>query len=336
MSFFKDRISATTAAVCAIILIATAVAYPSLFRDRFSHTHVRCAIQPREKNDTTRGLLTGYNYHLLEQFANDAGITLDIELVKDPSAALDSIRSGALDILSIPFADTLMIDSVQVSIPVDSISTWIVGHGETALLEKLNSWISDYHVSAGYDSTRALFMNTYNPVKAAKAGRTRNALSPYDRLFRHYADSLGLDWKFLAAVAYKESFFRIEARSRRGAAGLMQMMPRTAQRMGAEDLLNPEESIRAGAAYLHKLHVRYRRYSGVERMKFTLAAYNAGEGRIRACINRAQDESVSTASWDSVATVIPLIEDFKGVETVNYVKQVMEIYESFRRLCPED
>ena len=52
-------------------------------------------------------------------------------------------------------------------------------------------------------------------------------ISPYDSLFREYADTLGWDWKLLAAVAYVESKFDTAAVSSVGARGLMQMMPQS-------------------------------------------------------------------------------------------------------------
>ena len=65
-------------------------------------------------------------------------------------------------------------------------------------------------------------------------------ISPYDSLFRLYADSV-CDWKMLAAIAYVESKFDTTARSGRGAQGLMQIMPATYRhtlaRMGAPDTM---------------------------------------------------------------------------------------------------
>ena len=57
-------------------------------------------------------------------------------------------------------------------------------------------------------------------------------ISPYDSLFKAYADTVGWDWKMLAAVAYVESKFDTAAVSGVGARGLMQMMPQTARAMG--------------------------------------------------------------------------------------------------------
>ena len=119
-------------------------------------------------------------------------------------------------------------------------------------------------------------------------------ISPYDSLIKVYSDSVGLDWRLVAAVIYHESGFDNDVRSRRGATGLMQMMPSTAEWLGAGDISDPIEGVRIGTIYLKRIHNAYRNHTDdpVERMKFALAAYNAGVGRIQDCINSPQ-----SAAW---------------------------------------
>ena len=171
-------------------------------------------------------------------------------------------------------------------------------------------------------------------------------ISPYDSLIKVYSDSAGLDWRLVSAVIYHESGFDNEVRSRRGAAGLMQMMPSTAAWLGADDITDPIEGVRVGVLYLKQLHWAYRGHTSdpEERMKFTLAAYNAGQGRIRDCINYAKLRGVDSSSWDNIVALIPEMNDdailevdtvkfgkFKGVETIAYVDNVMSKYEQYKR-----
>lgn len=87
-----------------------------------------------------------------------------------------------------------------------------------------------------------------------------------------------LDPTLVAALMYVESRYRPDARSPKGALGLMQLMPATAARYGvrsAADLLDPRTNIDIGVRHLRTLHDRY---DG--RLALMLAAYNAGEGAV--------------------------------------------------------
>jgi soluble lytic murein transglycosylase-like protein len=78
---------------------------------------------------------------------------------------------------------------------------------------------------------------------------------------------------FVQAVAKNESHFNSIALSDKGAFGLMQLMPETAQRFNV-DLCNPADNVRGGVRFLRALHDKYRNPF------FILAAYNAGEGAV--------------------------------------------------------
>ena len=171
-------------------------------------------------------------------------------------------------------------------------------------------------------------------------------ISPYDSLIKHYSDSVGLDWRLVSAVIYHESRFDKDVRSHRGAAGLMQMMPSTAEWLGADDITDPIEGVRVGTLYLKRLHNAYRNHTDdpQERLKFALAAYNAGIGRIQDCIHFARLRGVDSSYWANIVSIIPEMRDdsileidtikfgkFRGDETIAYVDNVLEKYEQYKR-----
>ena len=178
----------------------------------------------------------------------------------------------------------------------------------------------------------------------------RFAASMGDSLVKAAAKRLGWDWRLLSALIYSESQFHIELRSRRGAEGLMQMLPSTAAKMGVTDLFNPEESIKAGTEYLLLLQNMFRGKAANkdELCKFTLAAYNAGEGRILDCVRYAESIGADAGTWDGIVSVIPDMRDeatfqvdsvirlgtFQGTETIAYVKRVLSLYEDFKVISP--
>ena len=114
-------------------------------------------------------------------------------------------------------------------------------------------------------------------------------------LIQQAAQHEGLDAALLRAVAQQESGFRSCAVSRKGAMGLMQLMPATAQELGVHDPFDPAENLSSGARLLKQL---LERFGGDTAL--ALGAYNAGPGRV--------EESGG----------VPPIP-----ETINYVQQIL-------------
>jgi soluble lytic murein transglycosylase len=127
----------------------------------------------------------------------------------------------------------------------------------------------------------------------------------------------------VAAVARQESIFSAHARSPRGAIGVLQLVPQTARDRArvlgmnrSPNLLDPETNLRLGA---HELARLMRRFGTLEP---TLAAYNAGETRVRKWWRRWPEPQRFT-------------EEIPIPETYNYVRRVMFLSESYR-LVHED
>jgi soluble lytic murein transglycosylase-like protein len=121
----------------------------------------------------------------------------------------------------------------------------------------------------------------------------------YSSLIERVAGQYGLQSELLHAVIAVESGYDPSARSRKGAGGLMQLMPGTAKRYGVADAFNPEQNIHGGARYLRDL---MRLFDGD--ISLVLAAYNAGENAVLRNGRR-----------------IP-----QYLETVNYVPKVLSHY----------
>jgi hypothetical protein len=84
-----------------------------------------------------------------------------------------------------------------------------------------------------------------------------------------------LDVNLLASVVRAESGGHTAAVSRKGAQGLMQLMPKTAAQLGVGDSLRPDENVAGGASYLDSLLTRYH-----DNLALALAAYNAGPAAV--------------------------------------------------------
>ncbi|MBN8430044.1 transporter substrate-binding domain-containing protein [Microbulbifer salipaludis] len=218
---------------------------------------------------------------------------------------------------------------------------WAVRGDQPRLLEQLNGFLNKYD--------RGLFFNvTYNKYfrenkrlekKQRERLRDTSMLSPYDSLVRKYAQPADKDWRMVVSQMYQESRFNPRARSFAGARGLMQVMPRTARQMGISGLYEPENSIRAGVAYMGWLEERFPRSLPFDqKIYFTLAAYNAGHGHVRDARVLAEQLGKDPNRWfDNVEEAMLLLSKpeyykkarfgyVRGREPVNYVREIRDRY----------
>ena len=127
----------------------------------------------------------------------------------------------------------------------------------------------------------------------------------YDAIIEHAAVSAALEPNLLRAVIVVESGFNSRAVSKRGAVGLMQLMPATASRYGVLNPYDARENVHGGARYLKFLIDRF----GHD-VRLALAAYNAGEEAV-----------------DRNGGQIPPFS-----ETMAYVPRVLKIYKMLTEL----
>jgi soluble lytic murein transglycosylase-like protein len=110
------------------------------------------------------------------------------------------------------------------------------------------------------------------PVAAVPA--TVDPVVPYGAIIDKIAAAQGVSPQLVKAVIKVESAYQERARSRKGAMGLMQLMPATARQFAVQDPYEPASNIEGGIKYLKSLLDRYE-------LPLALAAYNAGEAVVK-------------------------------------------------------
>ncbi len=98
----------------------------------------------------------------------------------------------------------------------------------------------------------------------------------YDDLIGAMARRHAVDAALVKAVMHAESGFNPRATSRKGASGLMQLMPATAARFGVRDIYDPKQNVRGGVRYLKYLLAHFN-----DDHRLVVAAYNAGENAVK-------------------------------------------------------
>jgi len=171
----------------------------------------------------------------------------------------------------------------------------------------------------------------------------RNALSPEDikrfnqtiALFRKYAGKYGFDYLMVTALGYQESRLDHGKRSKRGAIGVMQILPKTAagDPINISNIHKLDRNIHAGVKYLHFLYNHYYKDAPMDqlnKMLFTFASYNAGPARVTALRRRTKKMGLDPNRWFrnvevAAARVI-------GRETVQYVSNIMKYYIAYKQM----
>ena len=297
---------------------------------------------------TSKGFLTGFQYTMLTAFADTAGVRMVFSGVYEKRDCWPMLLDSTIDAVAVDISDSIphdYADGIVLSMPFHGFA-WAVRESDHSLLYQMNMWLGYTVHTEWFREMEHRFFRSYGLKPYLESGTLADRISPYDEIIKAQSRMLGWDWRLLAAVVFKESRFSMGAYSRRGATGLMQVMGSTAAAYGITDLFNPEENIKAGAMHLRQIQERYRKMGldSVNVVKFTLAAYNAGESRIEDCINFTLDQGRDFTDWNVVAATIPLMSEdeyledadylkhgrFRGGETVKYVEDVLSKYDEYR------
>ena len=274
-------------------------------------------------------------------------------------------------------ADSLSNDDL-IDMVADGRIAYTFAYHNTAMLHKNYNKTLDCHLAVGFDQrngwlirkqshnlgkviekwsklsdTEHLQTNLFHkyweksPFFALRKVRIpKGAISPYDHLFKKYAPLINWDWRLLASVAYHESHFDSQEVSWAGAAGVMQLMPRTAENFGLDKdtKFDAEKNIEAGVQYIKSLNLAFRRVENPEeRLKFILAAYNSGPAHILDAMALAGKYGKNPQLWFNNVEYFLLKKSdpqfyndpvvkygyFRGRETVKYVQGTMETYKKY-------
>ncbi|PZX54627.1 membrane-bound lytic murein transglycosylase F [Algoriphagus ratkowskyi] len=228
--------------------------------------------------------------------------------------------------------------------------SWVVRQNSPKLLASLDTWLSDKQKRFIPDVYAKYFLNSKNSyfrTNSPFSSLAGNQISVYDDIIKDGAEQLGWDWRLLASLVYKESRFDTVATSYAGARGLLQLMPVTLERFGVQNPDDPSESLMGGVRYLRYLDKFWmeRVPDTSERLKFVLASYNIGHGHVEDAWRLTLKFGENTQTWADVSKFLELKSDpdyyqdpivksgfAKGHLAVNYVKDVMSVFESYKAL----
>ncbi|MFT3757736.1 membrane-bound lytic murein transglycosylase MltF [Thauera sp.] len=176
--------------------------------------------------------------------------------------------------------------------------------------------------------------------------RIRERLPRYRAHFHEAEAQTGIDWRYIAAVAYQESHWDPQATSFTGVRGMMMLTVDTADRLGVNDRLDPRQSILGGARYLAMLKdMLPEDIDEPDRSWMATAAYNLGMGHMNGARAIARRLGKDDRAWWEMKSVLPLLSrpeyaqrlksgPARGGEAVVMTENVRNYHDILTRLEP--
>lgn len=276
-----------------------------------------------------------------------------------PLNLISELSEGAIDFLVCNKTDAMvgMTRNKNVSIlhtfDEQVSSMLLVKVGNKTLEESFNKWFSDFSTSEEFAILTALYYDDrfVNDLVAKGYIKPIDGISRYDEIIKQKSKELGYDWRLVSAIAYNESRFNPSVKSKRGATGLMQIMPRIAKQfnVAADDIHDPSSNIEVALLLLNKIKQSLRfpkNISQKDQMSIILACYNGGIGHVLDARRLAVKFGYDPNKWENVSTFLKAKNDaifyedeavksgrFKGGETISFVSNVWRKYDQYCKIA---
>ncbi len=306
---------------------------------------------------------TGSVYALrLRSLSNEIGGGIIIKEVQLESEQLvQRVAMGEIDYAicdeNVGIVNTLYFPQLDVgtAISFQQNVAWAVQHQSDSLRAEINTWIINHRKTSRYAIIyNKYFVNrhSFRSIHSEYYTLSSGKISNYDEIIKRESERIGWDWRLMASMIYQESRFNPDAESWAGAYGLMQLMPGTAKNYGITRTSPPTAQIRAGASYIKWLEDRYIKVieDPDERVKFVLASYNIGYGHIQDARRLAERYEQDPNVWHGAVEEWLLRKAdpkyytdqvvkygyARGIETYNFVKEVIDRYEHYKNIVNGD
>ncbi len=299
----------------------------------------------------------------METLSEEIGDSISVvEVPYDAEQLIRNVANGEIDFTvcdeNVARVISTYYTNIDVSTPVSfpqNIAWAVRKNNSDSLLRVLDDWISTYRKTSAYAFLYARYFRNSRMSRIVKSdyySLNTGKLSRYDDMIKKYSSQINWDWRLLASLVCQESHFNPSVRSWAGAYGLMQIMPVTAREFGIDVKASPENNIKAGIKYIKYLYSIFdsKIPDESERLHFVLAAYNAGPGHVIDAMNLAEKNGMDPHKWyGNVAVWMlkksdpkyyndPVVKSgfFKGTETVAFVTDIIDRYDHYKNLLPEE
>ncbi|WP_026006409.1 lytic transglycosylase F [Moritella dasanensis] len=209
-------------------------------------------------------------------------------------------------------------------------STWAVRNHTPQLTSSLNQFIAKHKKGTKIGNIlHRRYLVRHPWLKKVIHQQFESRYLETEQIIKKYAKQYKFDWQLILAQAYQESRLNQKAISHRGAVGVMQVLPSTANEpyVNIKNINKVDGNIHAGVKYLHFMQQRYFSHDNItelDSLLLSFAAYNAGPAKLIRLRRRALKEGLNPNIWFN--HVEKIAADVIGRETVDYVNNIYKFY----------
>ena len=222
------------------------------------------------------------------------------------------------------------------------------------LIDTLNYWLNHKSNRSTIGEVKRKYFDRKNLTNKAiqdySSVLKEGQLSPYDDFIKVESDKIGWDWRLISSIIFQESKFETWKVSWCGAYGLFQFMPATAQSYGINRSSSAQNQLKAGFTKLNKNYKQWLKVipDSTEARYFTIATFNAGRAHIDDARRLAEKYDLNPDIWyDNVNVMVLNLSSpkynrdkvvkygyMRGIETYEYIYEIMERYEEYKHAFP--
>lgn len=289
----------------------------------------------------------GFGYDLVNNYAESLNVKLNFKTVSTNEAALKMVQQGKAN-FAVTTASNTSIESRQLtsvsatcgdlnSLEKNGLNTeinWVFKRADDPLTDIASGFICQSKQD-GSIQQMASFYNR-NVVKKTDWKIIQRDLSNrmpiYKASFKKSAQQYNLDWHFLAAIGYQESFLKPDSVSPTGVRGIMMLTNNTARAMGVSNRVDPSQSIQGGAKYFDLMMSRYEHIPLQDRYWYALIAYNMGPGATDQIMKRLNAQGKNANDWIELYDYLNRNQSRNGryKQAVQYVTRIRAYLEHIK------
>lgn len=281
----------------------------------------------------------GFAYDLARNYVTDMNMEFNLVTVKDDKTALKWVKKGKADFAltttspqNIEQSKLIAVEgscgaqSVLQKYGLDKNLSWVFKSAEDPLAMTATGYLCQTKQTGQLQKLASFYDQNYLKPRdlTLVTQNLQQRLPIYKANFQKSADQVDMDWQFLAAIGYQESYLDPNSISPTGVRGVMMLTKNTAKAMGVADRTNPAQSIQGGAKYMDLMLNEYKQVPYPDRNWYALVAYNMGPGAVNGIRKQLEKQGKNPDQWINLYQHLDNTQraNPRHAQAIQYVKRI--------------